>query len=329
MKKSLRKVLLPAMILMLAGCGGKSGGMYDTIANNAEAPMAEEAAYGIADYEEWNGMAEEEAKSSETAAEPVPEPKPSEQKLVYRGDLSVETLNYEETVKNVRTYVQKYNGLIEYENEYDNDYGWYTSDYKGRTSSRSINMTVRIPTESFSKFIEDMEGTGKIVNRSTSIENITRRYNDTSVRVKALKEQQERLLEMMEKAQTIEEMIAVEQRLTEVQTDLNILQTQLNEMDTDVYYSTVTVNVREVIEYSKAPESFFENLGKAFARGWRGFVEFLEDLAIAIADSWPFLLILIAAAVFAVSRYKKTGKSVFKDGFTKILHRKNKDKNNM
>lgn len=57
---------------------------------------------------------------------------------------------------------------------------------------------------------------------------------------------------MLKSADKIEDMITVEARLTEVQTELNKQKTLLSSMDMDVDYSTINLNIEEVLEYSQS-----------------------------------------------------------------------------
>ena len=102
--------------------------------------------------------------------------------------------------------------------------------------------------------MNNMEGSGKVTNRSTNVENISRQYADNEAVITALRKQEERLLEMMDKAETIEDMIAIEARLTDVQTELNRKLSYKSSMDTDVEYSTVHLYINEVAEYPPDPE---------------------------------------------------------------------------
>ncbi|MBR4163565.1 MAG: DUF4349 domain-containing protein [Solobacterium sp.] len=338
MKQVNRKGILSLVcIVALCGCSGAKGaaeakeedygnyyGIADTnaTADYAGYAAAEEAAI---DYDEADMEYPQEYEPSPAEPEFVP----SSEKLVYTGSINIESLEYEQSLQNIRERIQSYNGIIENENEYDNDYNWYSSTYTGRRNSRNINMTVRIPTPQFQSFLEDMEGTGKITSRSTNVENITKRYNDTSIQATALEEQQTRLLAMMEKAETIEDMIAIEARLTEVQSQLNMLKSNLSQMDTDVNYSTIYLNLKEVIEYTVEPETFSERFVKEFKSGITGFVDFLEELVLFVAHSWLFLL-LFAGVIYGVSKLLKK-KNIFKGKPIKFIRRnkENIDKTEM
>ncbi len=295
MKKRFRYLLAAAVLsVSLAGCSSASGGS-SYAANSAADSYPEEAAYGIADYE----------YKTEDAAVPMPAAVDedsgsavlNQDKMVYRGSLSIETLEYAETVKNIKERIRAYNGIVEAEEQYDNDRTWYNSGatYRGTCSLR---MTIRIPTESFEAFLDDMSGSGKVTSRTTNVENISRRYNDNDTAIAALEKQEARLLEMMDKAETIEDMIIIEQRLTEVQTELNQKRSYRSSMDTDVNYSTIYLDVREVLEYTPTPEgqrtgTFLYRLQNAFRSSWNSFLWLLESLLFLIIHILPWLIIIL------------------------------------
>jgi len=270
-----------------------------------EAEATEEAAAGGA-YEE---AAEYEEDIIEEPAEPEPEPvegteidpDESEQKLIYTCDVQMETMAYQETMDNIKSLIKKYNGIIESESTSDGEYDWYYSN-PSHSGTKSTYMTVRIPAKDYDHFLANLEGSdSKIRSQSQYVQNITRAYNDQTVLIEALKTQETRLIEMMDKAETIEDMITVEARLTEVQTQLNQAKRALATMDTNVSYSTINLSINEVREYT--PNTHRETFGERLARGlresWSGFGEFLQDALIAIIYLFPFL-ILIGAIAFVI-----------------------------
>ena len=304
-----KELLITALLgaLLFSGCAKSAAAQTTEVpAGGYEGAGTAEVEYSANDVSAETGYYEAEKTETEPTELNEPDepadPVQFQEKLVYRGNLTLETLTYEETLQNIRQHISKYNGMIEYENEPDQNYGWYTDNYRPQ---RRLSLTVRIPTESYGDFLADMEGTGKVISRSSDIENISRKYNDTSVRIEALKKQEERLLDMMSKAATIEEMILVETRLTEVQTDLNLLQSQMSQMNTDIAYSTVTISLTEVVEYTKYDPSFTERIADAFADGWNGFLDLTEGVIILVLTVWPLILILAAVFLFARHIFRK------------------------
>ena len=303
-KRNLFKVFSAVLCFLLCACasGSSSNSSYaiaDTTAAGASSKAANEAEWDIV-YTEDSSF--EEETSSELSSE----------KLVYTGSLSIETLNYSDTLRSIRERIAFYNGIIESESEYDSEYDWYSSSVKD-SGTKSMWMTVRIPTEYFDTFMSDLEGTGKVLSRSSSVENITKRYNSTAIETESLETQRKRLLEMMESAETVEDMITVESRLSEVEKDLKQAENSMNQMDTDVAYSTISIDVEEVVAYTAADpgskiSNFFERAGEAWGNTWINFVYVMQILALALIALLPFL-ILIAVIVllvrFIAGRHKK------------------------
>ena len=264
--------------ILIAGCGANNTNQYDA----AEASEAK----GAANYEEWEADYEDEVEP-ETEA---PIENTSSEKLIYRGQLNIETLEYSSCVKDIHKKIDEYNGLIQYESECtSNAYRWYENEDKG---TLHLILEVRIPTEHFYDFLNDLEGSGKIISRSSSIENITKQYNDTLTRIEVLEAQEEKLMEMMEKAESIEEMIAVETRMTEVQSDLYVLRSHQSQMDTDVAYSTVSIYVDEVKKYSAETKEFFPQLKESFTGGLDKFVRAIENFVFFIAENIIFICLI-------------------------------------
>ena len=329
MKKIIKCLLATMAVLTYTACGNNRASSEGTYSNsyssgyssNYEAGYASDSYYDeAADYDYAPALAESsyaggQAKTANAVAEPNPtegngeEVQVLEPKLVYKASMRLETLEYENSVKAVREHIAKYNGIIEFENEYDNDNSWYYTDGRKRTSNRSISMTVRIPTENFDKFLTDMEGTAKVTSRSQNVENIARRYNDNSIAIEALEKQQDRLLEMMDKADTIEEMIMVEERLADVQTELNQKKSYRSTMDTDVDYSTIDLSLNEVQQYTPTDDSiqlggYWKRLGETFVEAWKEFVYFLQNVSLFIVKILPFAC-LIAVIILLIKVYRK------------------------
>ena len=221
----------------------------------------------------------------------------SNRKIVYTGNISLQTLEYEKSAQSIHDKITKYGGFIESEDTYNDDPYWYYSDRTGAAANRTrrnLSMTARIPAEKFDAFMKDLENDGQVTNTSVNAQNISVAYATREASKKALEIEQKRLLEMMEKAETVEDMIAVEKRLTQVERELNEDKTKLSAMDRDVNFSTVYISLQEVFEYSEkvVEVTYGERLQRAFGRAIEGFVTFWQDLILFIVETFPFLIML-------------------------------------
>ncbi len=88
------------------------------------------------------------------------------------------------------------------------------------TSGRTLYLTARIPAELSDQFVGQLGSLGTMVSQSESAEDITLRYTDTESRIASLKTEQERLLALLDKADSLDSIITLESRLTEVRYEL-------------------------------------------------------------------------------------------------------------
>lgn len=313
------KRFLPLLaVIVLTGCGAASGSStYDNMSTGYE---AEEAVADYGAYDEGYSYDGEEPESESKYAD----------KLVYTCNINIETLNYDDSVKNIKEKIKDAGGFIASENEYDNEYGWYYTDHVD-SHDRNITITARIPSDKYESFLASLEGDGKITSRSSSVDNISRQYYDTEAVIKSLKIQETRLMEMMDAAETIEDMITVEGRLTEVQTQLNQYNTSLALMQTDVDYSTVYISLSEVYEYTPNmnTNTFFDRLKNTLEEAVSDFGDILENLLFFVILLIPRLIIYVPVIILIVFVAKKIRKKYKERQRKKMIARvenENKDK---
>ena len=319
--------LFLAVALCVSGCGGSNyakatAAREDTAYSTAAYAPAEAGAYydeeayaeePYGGYAMDNGYMSEAADDAEyktdsggQAAGNVSqgdpdEPEPQEggaldaSKLVYTCDMRIETTEYSATVAAIHDKITALGGIIESENESDEDHYWYYEGHRKTSGTKHLVLTVRVPAKNYTQFVEDTAGIAKVRNRSQNVQNISRSYHSVEAQIAALTKEEERLKEMMDKAETIEEMIIVEDRLTEVEAALNSYRTKLSSMDLDVAYSTVTLYVDEVLVYSTEPAptiTFAQRLQRTFGESWESFRDFLEGALFVLIRLLPFLILI-------------------------------------
>ena len=101
---------------------------------------------------------------------------------------------------------------------------------------------------------------------------------------------------MMELAETVEDVIIIEDRLTELRYQIEALQSRLNNWDRRVNYSTVSLTVKEVREYTpeeKVNPTYGEELLQALKDGLYNAGQFLKDLLVFLVEALPVLVLLV------------------------------------
>lgn len=319
MKKLIIPILISSLLIsgFLSGCGSSNNEIALYTNEAVATDNFEDAGYNYDKTEEVNEVETEEPAQAENENKVI-----YQEKLVYTCNIDLETLNYYNTVDSIKNKIAKFDGVIESENETDNEYNWYYNDYQKTSGTLNNYLTIRIPSKYYFDFLDSLDGEGKIVSKSSNVENISKKYYDTESIVKSLKIQEERLLEMMEQCETIEEMITVETRLTEVQTQINSYNNELSYMDTNVNFSTININIKEVVEYDETlyPEktnTFFDRLINTIKDSCKSFLNILEWLLFFVIRMIPVLIIFIPIIILIIKIIKKFKKRKLKKSINK------------
>ena len=302
MKKTLALILTFLMLLSLCACGAASKGS-DTAATESiqEAPAAEAPAaaadngYGglasysgsyaaDAEYEE----AEEAGADGGTGAE-AGEINPD--KIIYSGEAEVETRDFDDSIAKLMEMLEQYGGWIESSSLSGAN---YYSISRGNSGNRSASYTLRIPSQHFET----------VMNSLSEIGNVP--YTDTQARLTAYETQEARLLEMMEKAETVSDVITIEEKLTELRYQIESLQSTLNNWDRQVNYSSLYVTVDEVGEYTPQPQqSYLQELWQALTGAFKDLGRFFKNFLVFLVSAIPTIIVLVVLFFIFRPIYRK------------------------
>lgn len=306
LKRSLVLLLALVMCLSLCACGSANTGApaakqsYSYEMNAAPAPMPEAAydmAYEGAGFAAMNTAAKSVGGAKAEAAD-VPAENP--EKIIYSGDATVETTEFDKSVAALEAMIEREGGFIESSSVNGSNY--YDSS-RGYASKRSASYTLRIPSAKFNTLMSSLSDIGNVPYTHTYTENVTAQYYDTQARLNALQAQETRLIEMLKIAETVEDIITIEDKLSDVRYRIDSLQSSLNNWDRKVAYSTLNVTVKEVQVYT--PEtvtklSYGQKLWRTFTDALENTGEFFKDLLLFLVSAIPTLVIL--AVLFFVFR---------------------------
>ena len=302
MKKALSLLLAALLVFALCACGSA-----DT-ASSAPAASYDmaytENAYP-AEAEEYGGFAVTGGTQLESGSGAAPEGSP--EKLIYSASATVETTEFDGTIEKLSALVEQYGGFVESSSVNGSNY--YTQS-RGYSSTRCASYVIRVPSDKFSALMGSLSTLGNVPYSHTYTENITAQYYDTDARLTAYQVQEARLLEMMEAAKTVEDLIAIEEKLTELRYQIESLQSTLKNWDRQVAYSTLDLEVQEVIEYTpESRMSYGQELALALTNGLKRTGEFFKDLLLAIVGALPALVILAVVLAILIPVWKKRRKA--------------------
>ena len=301
MKKIFSLLLAVLMTLSFCACGASSDFKAESTADYSYAEPAAAPAVGMmaAEYESdsVSGLAANDAMpdSPDSGSSDI-----NPDKIIYSADTTIETTEFDDTVAGLNELIAQYDGWIESSSV--NGANYYSKS-RGYASNRSASYTVRIPSENFQTLMSSLSTLGNVPYTHTYTQNVTAQYYDTQARMNAYQTQEAKLIEMMDLAESVEDIITIEEKLTDVRYMIESLQSSLNNWDRRVNYSTVDISVEEVSAYTPSTPvkiSYGERLVTSFVGSVKGAVEFFKDLLVFIVSMIPTLVIL--AVLFFVLR---------------------------
>lgn len=288
MKRHLSLLLVLILLLsLLTGCGASS---KDAVAPQAP-QAAPETAYGGAVNEE---ALYDEAASTENGSTTV---LPENQKLIRTVYMDAETLDMDPLMAWIENRLAELGGYFEQKSISrmgSRDDGSYY---------RYADLMIRVPAENLDGFICQVGENANITSTSETTENVTLTYVATQSRVLALETEQTRLLELLENAETMEDLLTIEARLTDVCWELENYASQLRVLNNQVNYSTIHLNIYEVDAPTVMTErTVWQKIGDGFAENAGDMWDGLVNTLIWVLTMIPYLLplALIAAVVLLV-----------------------------
>ena len=290
MKKMLSLLLCLMLLMSLTACGGSAkntsamGAVREEAAAEAPAAMADNAA---------------SLKGTQSGSAALPEGR----KWIITIDMNVETNDLDSLLENLDKEIQDQGGYVEDQNIHNG------STYASRRY-RSASLTIRIPAEKADQFTSDLSGLANVVSQNLRREDITLKYVATSSRVTALETEEARLLELLAKAETMEDLLEIEARLTDVRYELENHASQLRLYDNQVDYATIYLYIDEVQEYTPVEEpTFFERIQNTFSNSLEGLGDGIVNITVFLVGNSPYLLTLGGIATVILLLLKRTQKT--------------------
>ena len=284
MKKRMKRITAAAaaclLSLIFAACGSSS--KSNTTEDISTGQAAAYDAGGV--YSNYSAEMDPEEAAPEESGAQLDEKAASGRKLIKNVNMSVETEDYTQLVTDIQEQVAALGGYIEqFESYNENSIG-----------GRSANLTLRIPADQLDSFVTRVDEVSNVISRQESVEDVTLQYVDLESHRKMLRQEQERLLSLMEQAETIEDIITLESRLTEVRYQLESMEAQLRSMDNQVNYSTVYLYINEVTRLTPQEEKgTWERIRTGFSENMYRVGHGLKEFGIGFIISLPVLFVFV------------------------------------
>ncbi|WP_017596079.1 DUF4349 domain-containing protein [Nocardiopsis potens] len=282
-RNAVRAAAAPAAVLallLLAGCGGGADqASLDTAPEGGGAGgRAAEAPADAPREEGAEGGAEQGSGDTGGTGTDV-DAAPREQ--VHTAALSVETEDVADAAEEAKELIADRDGYVERESMQDG-------------GAPSGTLVLRVPEKRYEKALEELAGLGTRLSLEQEVLDVTEEVADVESRVESAEASLDRLRDLLEDAEGVDEVLAVEGEISTRQADLEALQARRASLENRTSYSTIELSLS--VPESRVAEEPGDSLGftGGLAYGWRALVGLAQALSVALGWLLPF------AAVAAV-----------------------------
>lgn len=258
--------ILALSALLLTGCGSSGSDSSASL----KGPRSQENQMSFSEKDTDYEKGEDTISASRPYGDNV--------KLILRADLTLETVDFDLAAQKLSALVSDFGGYFEQTNL---DLGSYDSD-----GYRFGFYTVRIPSDKFDDFLNATGDICHVTSRNESAEDVGLQYYDLESRIRLLQIKQERLSSLLQKADSMEDIISLENALSEVQYQLEAQNSEKNRYDSLISYSSIDIHLTQVRRLSGEPlkqQSFASQLKTALVEGFLNTVDGFSQVLLLIA----------------------------------------------
>ncbi|MCW2919117.1 MAG: hypothetical protein JWN52_7185 [Actinomycetia bacterium] len=206
--------------------------------------------------------------------------------VVYTADLRVRAKSVEGAATKAKQLVTAAGGYVENET--------------GSSEPVGSNLTFKVPSDKYSMVLDQLTGQlGTKLSLQQQAEDVTEQVADVDSRVKSAQATLQTFRKLLNRANTVGEVLNVEQEITQREADLESLQARQKSLAQQTRYATVTLQLEAPSkEPSKRPSGGF--IG-GLTSGWNAFTAFLSGAATLLGWLLPFLVL---AAVIGLPAWR-------------------------
>ena len=165
-------------------------------------------------------------------------------------------------------------------------------------------LVLRVPSADFGKAMTDLEEVAELDSSSRGSEDVTTQVIDNDARIRAQARGLRRVEQLLDRAQDLTEIVAIEATLTKRQANLDSLKSQQAYLADQTTLATITVNIEHRGASDGADDEDDQGFLAGLANGWHGVTAFVGGAATAFGLLLPFALLLglVATPVWLASR---------------------------
>lgn len=237
---------------------------------------------------------------------------PTDRKIIRNAELDLEAENPEKAQQQITGIAELKGGFVVESQQSSSDVRSTTRDI--------VVMTVRVPSEKFGETLDEIRKTAsRIVTESAKGQDVTEEFIDIEAQLRAKKALEQQFMEIMKRANTVEEALSVQSQLATVRGEIERIEGRKRFLENQASLSTIKIRLQTARVFAASSEGFADRVGESFATGIDIAMSFVLGLVTLVIGALPFVLFiglpgyLIARAVIRRRNRPLTMSEIAKD----------------
>ena len=278
----LLKILIPALVilalLLAAGCATKQASVsvppFATGTVPAPAPTASEMFKSNA----YDAASQSTAGESGTSD--------IDRKIVKNGYMTLEVNDITAAIAGVAAIATDLDGYV------------VSSNKQGNQDATYGQVSIRVPSNRFDEAFDRLRKLAvNVPNESTNSQDVTEQYTDLQAQLRNLEATETQYLEILKKAEKVEDILAVQRELSNVRGQIEQVKGRIQYLERTSDMALIDVNLQKVKPIGGTAWSALETL-KSAARGLVSFGKVLADVLIWVAIFSPVWIIILVVVLY-------------------------------
>jgi ABC-type sugar transport system permease subunit len=226
-----------------------------------------------------------------------------DQKVIKTASLAIMVAEVEQTVSKITNETSAMSGFVQ-----------NSSVSETTTGQKYANLVVRVPVANFDKMIAKIKSFAQLVEREDiNGREVTQEYVDLQSSLTHNLAVEAQYLELLKRAQKVEEIIAVREKLDQVQAEIENLKGRIRYLDNQTEMSTISINISSEVKVTLPankwqPWEVVKESAQKLIVGLQGFVNFIIVLLFSLIAILPYLIVILLIGLFIRWLYKKLTK---------------------
>ncbi len=293
---TLSGITLPSCSQSYNATGGSSPGQIS--AKSAVMPAAEPAPMAAMDNMAQSQAQNVVASADGTMVASAPARRSLPQ-LIKKAELTLVVGSIDKSMREVSTIIRKQQGDL---------LGFQDSQPTDSSIRHTASMQIRVPSQKLDATLDTFAKLGTVQSRSLTAEDVSDQLVDYQARLKNLRKSEEAVLKILERSGSIRDVLQVSKELGNIRESIERISAQLNNLQNQVAYSTITLNLEAAVSATPASGT---PVGLRVQETWGQATHSVSELTFSLLSLsiWLFAfipyLLLIGAAGYGFYRIRK------------------------